>query len=122
MLKSDKRIKKITIRFSEDEYIKYLSMFERIKSEYTQSEFIRNCIFKTVPPKLIVQKASVFKPTACEKERVRQIAGLTNNINQIARNLNILMKSTNQTKLLSYLKKLDTIYTYCEVAMYEKTK
>jgi len=121
-LRADKRIKKVTVRFTEDEYEKYLSLFKRIKSDYTQSEFIRNCIFDTVPPKLIAKQTNVYKPTACHKERVRQIAGLSNNINQIAKNLNILMKSGSQSNLLAHLKKLDTIYTYCEAAMFEKTK
>jgi hypothetical protein len=119
-LKAEKRTKRVTIRFSEDEYIKYLSIFENVKSNYTQSQFIRDCIFSTVPPKLIIEKASLFKPTACDKERIRQIAGLTSNINQIARNLNIMIKSSNQSKLLTYLKKIDIIYEYCESAMYEK--
>lgn len=121
-MRRDKRIKKVTVRFTEDEYEKYLSLFSRIKSDHTQSEFIRNCIFGTVPPKLVTKKTNAYKPTVCDKERVRQIAGLTSNINQIAKNLNILMKSSNESKLLSYLKKIDTIYNYCAAAMYEKTK
>lgn len=119
-MKAEKRTKRVTIRFSEDEYNKYLSLFEKLKSDYTQSEFIRNCIFNTVPPKLIVKKAHIDKLTACHKERVRQIAKLSNNINQIARNLNIMIKSSNKLKLIAYLKKLDIIYKYCESAMYEK--
>jgi len=122
MLKAEKRIKRVTIRFSEDEYSKYLSIFEKIKSDYTQSQFIRDCVFSKVPPELIVQKAIIFKPTACDKERVRQIAGITSNINQIARNLNIMMRSNNQSKLITCLKKLDTIYDYCEAVMYENEK
>ena len=119
-MKAEKRTKRVTIRFSEDEYIKYLSIFENVKSNYTQSQFIRDCVFSTVPPELVVKKAALYKPRACHKERVKQIAQLANNINQIARSLNIMMKSSNQSKLLTYLKKLDNIYLYCESAMYEK--
>lgn len=102
-----------------DEYSKYLSLFKNIKNDYSQSEFIRDCIFHTVPPQLVVKKSSSLKPTLCDKERVRQISGLTNNINQIAKNINIHMKSSSQAKFLSYLHKLDTISTYCEAALYE---
>lgn len=119
-MQTNKRTKKITIRFSEDEYNKYLVLFKRVQSSYTQSQFIRDCVFSTVPPELIVKKASLYKPTTCDKERIRQIAGLTNNINQIAKNLNIMIKSSNQLTILTYLKKLDTICTYCELALYEK--
>lgn len=121
-MKAEKRIKRVTVRFSEDEYNNYLSMFKMIRSDYKQSEFIRDCIFNSVPPKLIVKKSSTFKPTQCDKDRLRQLVGLASNINQTARNLNILMKSSNKTKLLSYLQKLDEIYLYCESAMYEKTQ
>ena len=120
MIQIDKRTRKVTVRFSEHEYARYLSVFERIKNEYTQSQFIRDCIFSTVPPELIVKKATIFKPTACDKERIRQISGLTSNMNQISKNLNMLMKSSNKTKLLFYLKKLDEIHNYCELAMYER--
>lgn len=121
-MKLDKRVKRVTIRFSKEEYTKYLSMFEKVNSSYTQSEFIRDCIFSTVPLDFLAKKSTHIKPSECDKERIRQIAGLTSNINQIARSLNILMKSTNQSTLLSYLQKLDNIYTYCEAAMYEKVK
>lgn len=116
-----KRTKKITVRFSVAEYDKYLFLFQRVQSSYTQSQFIRDCVFNSVPPEVIIKKASAFKPTACDKERVRQIAGLTNNINQIARNLNRIIKSSNQSTILVYLKKLDTIYNYCNLALYEET-
>lgn len=122
ILTTKNRTRKITVRFSRDEYSKYLSLFENTKNDYSQSEFIRDCIFHTVPPQLMVKKSSSLKPTLCDKERVRQIAGLTNNINQIAKNLNILMKSSSQAKFLSYLHKLDTISTYCEDAFYEVNK
>ena len=67
MLKAKKRIKRVTIRFSEDEYSKYLSIFEKIKSDYTQSQFIRDCVFSKVPPELIVQKAIIFNPAYYKK-------------------------------------------------------
>lgn len=114
-----KRTKKITVRFSEEEFQQYLAQFENTKKDYSQSEFIRDCIFHAVPPQLVVKKSSFLKPTMCDKERVRQIAGLTRNINQIAKNLNILMKSSSPAKFLLYLHKLDTISIYCEAALYE---
>jgi len=33
-----------------------------------------------------------------------------------------MMRSNNQSKLITCLKKLDTIYDYCEAVMYENEK
>jgi type I restriction-modification system DNA methylase subunit len=113
--------KSVTVRFTEDDYQKYLSIFSKLKStnNYTQSNFIRDCVFKTVPP-TIEQKV---KPTTCEIERIKQLSSLMNSINQIARNLNTLQKY-NQLKsekiMMHYLKQLDTVANYCKSAMYEE--
>jgi len=117
-MEKQKLNKKVTIRLSEDDYMKYLSMFEKTKTKdnYSQSQFIRDCIFNNVPPTITKFK----KVTTCDKERVRQLSGLTTNINQIARNLNILMKNHNEKKMMYYLKQLDTIADYCQSALYEE--
>ena len=95
-------VRRIGFRLTEKDYLYYKSLLNETKTQkgvsYTQSDFIRDSIFSRPLESLVTfnKKVTIPKPSKCDKTRIRMLVNTTNNINQIAKSLNILLNGGNE--------------------------
>ena len=114
--------KSLTFRLDQDDYDQYFKQFESAKigkKKYTKSDYFRDLLHGTPPPEVTVVKREVVhkRPISqCDRQRLVMLANTTNNINQLARSINTLMKS-DRVAAIAMLKQIEIIHAYIKAEL-----
>lgn len=105
-----KKTKNIKVRLSEEEYMRYLCLFENAKigrdKKYTISDFIRDCIFNKEVKN--IKTVRVKAPSPCKKQRLQMLISTVNNIESIGKSL-LFHRKNHNFNLNKYLLKIEEI-------------
>ena len=111
---NDPLVKRVGFRLNENDhnlYVKLLANAQVQHEQYTASDFFRDALFEREQKIIQIAKRTTPKPTRCEQQRLRMLVNTTNNLNQIALNLNIMMKSSSGD-VNTYLHQLNDIHKF----------
>lgn len=115
-IKNDPKCKRVGFRITEDAYNLYIKQYanaeiQSTKKKYSASDFFRDALFEREQKIIQINKRSTPKPRKCEQQKLRMLVNTTNNLNQIALALNIMLKSSSGD-INIYLHQLNDIHKF----------